>query len=39
VLLAVSAILVGIEAVAVVGCFALLGSFLGIRRNARCASG
>jgi hypothetical protein len=39
VLLAVSAILVGIEAVVVVGCFALLGSFLGIRRNARCASG
>jgi hypothetical protein len=37
VLVAVSAIFVAIEAVAVVGCFAVLGSFLGLRRRGRCA--
>ena len=33
--LAVSAVLVSIEAVAIIGCFALLGSFLGIRPGER----
>jgi hypothetical protein len=37
VLLAVSAIFVALEAVAVIGCFALLGSFLGLRQSGRCA--
>jgi hypothetical protein len=37
VLLAVSAIFVALEAAAVIGCFALLGSFLGLRQSGRCA--
>jgi hypothetical protein len=37
VLLAVSAIFVAIEAVAVIGCFAVLGPFLGLRQGSRCA--
>ena len=37
VLLAVSAIFVAVEAVAVIGCFALLGSFLGLRWSGRRA--
>jgi hypothetical protein len=36
--LAVSAVLVAIEAVAIIACFALLGSFLGIRRGQRFIS-
>jgi hypothetical protein len=35
VLLAVSGLIVAIEAAAVIACFALLGTFLGIRRGGR----
>jgi hypothetical protein len=35
VLLAVSGLIIAIEAAAVIACFALLGTFLGIRRPSR----